>query len=51
MESYVGFTQIFALSYKQPFLFMTSCDKNEVMSKSSYIDLDYMSFKYIREMI
>ena len=46
MESYVGITHIFALSYKQRFLFMTSCDKTEVMSKSSNIDLDYLCFKY-----
>ena len=51
MESHVGIKHIFALSYKQPFLFMTSCDKTEIMSKSSNIDLDYLCFKYIGEMI
>ena len=50
MESFVGITHIFALSYKQPSLFMAPCDKIGVMSKSSNIDPDYMCFKYISEM-
>ena len=46
MESYVGITHIFTLSYKQIFLFMASCDKIGVMSKSSYIVPDYMCLIY-----
>ena len=51
MEFYVGITHIFALSYKQLYLFMASCDKIGVMSKSSYIVPDYMCLKYIGGLI
>ena len=46
MESFVGITHIFALSYKQPSLFMASCDKIGVMSKSFYIVSDDMCLIY-----
>ena len=41
----------YVCSITQSSLFMASCDKIGVMSKSSNIDPDYMSFKYIGEMI
>ena len=46
MESYVGITHIFTLSYKQIFLFMASCDRIGVMSKSSYTVSDDMCLIY-----